>query len=449
MNHARKLDALNFVLADVRDGLGPYFAVYLLTVQHWDQAAIGLVMSIGGIAGIVAQTPAGALVDSTTAKRAILIAAAAVVTLGSLALPWMPGFTALAVMNAFTGAAGSLFAPSLAAITLGIVGPRAFARRVGRNEAFNHGGNAAAAAIAAATAYWFGPVVVFWVMSVLAVASIAVTLSIPAAAIDHAQARGLETGAAHAHDQPSDLSVLLSSRPLLVFAASATIFHFANAAMLPLVGQKLALINKQFGTSLMAICIVAAQAVMVPVAMIVGARADIWGRKPIFLAGFAILALRGFLYPLSENPYWLVGVQLLDGFGAGTFGALFPVIVQDIVGGSGRFNVSSGAIATAQGIGASLSAAVAGYIVVSLGYSAAFWTLAVIAAIGFAVFLSAMPETSPRRARPDTAVQAAKRLPVRASAREQGAIIREWLGREHGQRAGAVSERTSDRNGRR
>jgi len=268
VNHARKLDALNFVLADVRDGLGPYLAVYLLTVQHWDQAAIGLVMSIGGIAGIVAQTPAGALVDSTTAKRAILIAAAAVVTLGSLALPWMPGFTALAVMNAFTGAAGSLFAPSLAAITLGIVGPRAFARRVGRNEAFNHGGNAAAAAIAAATAYWFGPVVVFWVMSVLAVASIAVTLSIPAAAIDHAQARGLETGAAHAHDQPSDLSVLLSSRPLLVFAASATIFHFANAAMLPLVGQKLALINKQFGTSLMAICIVAAQAVMV------------WGQEP-------------------------------------------------------------------------------------------------------------------------------------------------------------------------
>src|SRR5215813_4109340 len=90
----RALDALNFFLADVRDGLGPYLAIYLLTIQNWDQASIGFVMSIGGIAGIVAQTPAGALVDGTAAKRAILIAAAVVVTLGSLALPRMQGLAA-------------------------------------------------------------------------------------------------------------------------------------------------------------------------------------------------------------------------------------------------------------------------------------------------------------------------------------------------------------------
>ena len=144
-------------------------------------------------------------------------------------------------------------------------------------------------------------------------------------AIDHAQARGFDSGGSHAHDRPSGLSVLLSSRPLLVFAVCATIFHFANAAMLPLVGQKLALINKEIGTSLMAVCIVAAQAVMVPVAMFVGAHADTWGRKPIFLSGFAILALRGFLYPLSENPYWLGGAQLLDvSIGAGPSPLVLP-----------------------------------------------------------------------------------------------------------------------------
>src|SRR5262249_8263728 len=149
-----------------------------------------------------------------------------------------------------------------------------------------------------------------------------------------------------------------------------------------------------------------AQAVMMPVAMIVGAKADAWGRKPIFLAGFAILALRGFLYPLSENAYWLVGVQLLDGFGAGIFGALFPVIVRDIVGGSGRFNVSPGAMGPAKGIGASLSAAAAGYTVVDLGYDFAFWALAVIAAMGFAVFFLAMRETSPDSARADAVLSA-------------------------------------------
>ena len=394
----RRLDALNFFLADVRDGLGPYLAIYLLTIQHWDEASIGIVMSMGGIAALLAQTPAGALVDATTAKRAILVVAAGFVTVGSVALPWMESFVAVAAMKALTGAAQSLFAPSIAAITLGIIGPRAFARRIGRNEAFNHAGNATAASVAAASAYFFGPVVVFWLMAVMAVASILATLSIPAGAIDHHVARGLESGAAHDHDQPSGLSVLLSSRPLLIFAVCVTLFHFANAAMLPLVGQKLALVNKELGTSLMAICIVAAQGVMVPVAMITGARADAWGRKPIFLTGFAILALRGFLYPFSENPYWLVGVQLLDGFGAGIFGALFPVIVSDITRGTGRFNVSQGAIATAQGVGASLSTAVAGLIVVNAGYGAAFWTLAAIAMAGLVLFLVAMPETAAGRA---------------------------------------------------
>lgn len=390
---AGRLDALNFFLADVRDGLGPYLAIYLLSVQHWDEASIGMVMSVGGIAGLLAQTPAGALVDGASAKRAILVAAAIVVTVGSLALPWMPNFGAVAVMNALTGAAGSLFAPAMAAMTLGIVGPKAFARRIGRNEAFNHAGNASAAAIAAGTAYWFGPIVVFWMMAALAIASIVATLSIPANAIDDNLARGLEPGAEHGGDQPSGFSVLLSCRPLLVFAACAALFHFANAAMLPLVGQKLALINKEIGTSLMAVCIVAAQAVMVPVAMLVGARADAWGRKPMFLVGFAILALRGFLYPFSEDPYWLVGVQALDGVGAGIFGALFPVIVRDLTEGTGRFNVTQGAISTAQGVGASLSTTLAGLIVVYAGYDWAFWSLACVAIAGLALFSTAMPET--------------------------------------------------------
>lgn len=390
----RKLDALNFFLADVRDGLGPYLAIYLLTVQHWDEASIGLVMSIGGIAGILAQTPAGAIVDATGHKRALLVVAAIAVTLGSIILPWTTSFSAVAIANAVTGAAGSLFAPAIAAATLGIVGPKAFASRIGRNEAFNHAGNAAAAAIAAVTAYVFGPVVVFWLMAALAVASIAATLSIPADAIDDDLARGLDADQKSAAEhQPSGLAALMSSRPLMIFAAASTMFHFANAAMLPLVGQKLALVNKELGTSLMAICIVAAQAVMVPVALVVGRKADDWGRKPIFLAAFAVLALRGVLYPLSDHPAWLVGVQLLDGVGAGIFGALFPIVVNDLTRGSGHFNLSQGAIATAQGIGAALSTTVAGLIVVNAGYSAAFLTLGAIAGAGLALYLVFMPET--------------------------------------------------------
>ena len=395
---ARALDALNFFLADVRDGLGPYLAIYLLTEQKWDEASIGVVMSVAALAGIIAQTPAGALIDRSTAKRALMIGAAILVTLACLILPLIHGFELVAATQALAAAAGAIFAPAVAAMTLGIVGPKAFARRIGRNEAFNHAGNAVAAALAGVTAYWFGPIVVFWLLAAMAIASIAATLSIPADAIDHQVARGLDD--AHdqdsaAHDQPSGFQVLLACKPLLIFAVATVAFHFSNAAMLPLVGQKLALVNRELGTTLMSVCIVAAQMVMVPVAMLVGHKADVWGRKPIFAVALAVLMLRGALYPLSDSPYWLVSVQLLDGVGAGIFGALLPLVVADLTRGTGHFNISQGAIATAASLGGALSTAFAGFIVVKAGYSAAFLFLAVVAGTGLLGFIAMMPETLP------------------------------------------------------
>jgi MFS family permease len=394
----RALDALNFFLADVRDGLGPYLAIYLLTEQKWDQARIGVVMSIAALAGIIAQTPAGALIDRSTAKRGLMVAAAIVVTSACLALPFLHRCELVATIQALAACAGAIFAPAVAAVTLGIVGPKAFTKRIGRNEAFNHAGNATAAAIAGATAYFCGPIVVFWLLAAMAVASVVATLSIPAGAIDDHLARGLKDGADRTpghDDQPSGLQVLLTCKPLLIFAGATILFHFSNAAMLPLVGQKLALVNRDLGTTLMSVCIIAAQLVMVPVAMLVGRKADAWGRKPIFTVALAVLALRGALYPLSDNPYWLVSVQLLDGVGAGIFGALFPLVVADLTRGTGRFNVSQGAIATAAGLGGALSAATAGFIVVAAGYNTAFLFLAAVAAAGLALFVAMMPETGP------------------------------------------------------
>jgi MFS family permease len=162
----------------------------------------------------------------------------------------------------------------------------------------------------------------------MSIASVISVLSIPGRSIDHDLARGLhdaELGKADPRndDRPSGLKVLFTCRPLLIFAACAVMFHFANAAMLPLVGQKLALHDKNSGTTLMSACIVAAQIVMVPMAMLVGLKADAWGRKPLFLIALLVLAIRGCLYPLSNHAYWLVGVQLLDGVGAGTMARFF------------------------------------------------------------------------------------------------------------------------------
>ncbi len=242
------LDALNFFLADVRDGLGPYLAIYLLTEQKWDEASTGAVMSVSALAGIVAQTPAGALIDRSTGKRALMVGAAVLVTLACLTLPLIHRFELVAATQAVAAAAGAIFAPAVAAVTLGIVGPKAFARRTGRNEAFNHAGNAVAAAIAGISAYSFGPIVVFWLLAAMAVASIFATLSIPSGAIDDHGARGLDGLTARDvddPDKPSGLQVLLTCKPLLVFAVATVAFHFSNAAMLPLVGQKLALVHRR------------------------------------------------------------------------------------------------------------------------------------------------------------------------------------------------------------
>ena len=396
----RGLDALNFFLADVRDGLGPYLAIYLLAVrgpdQGWNEATIGLVITLSAVAGLLSQTPAGALIDRSRHKRGIVIAAAVAVTASCIVLPFIGNFYAVAATQSLAGIAGAIFPPALAAITLGIVGPRAFSRRVGRNEAFNHGGNAVSAALAAGLAILFGPIVVFWIMGALAVASIGAMLLIPAGAIDDDMARGLEDapGDKPAGEEPSAWKALLTSKPLLIFAGLMALFHLANAAMLPTVGQKLThVVGKDYATSLVAGCIVGAQCVMVPVAMLVGARADSWGRKPIFLVAFGVLALRGLLYTFSDSPWWLLGVQLLDGIGAGIFGALFPVVVADLTRGTGRFNVSQGAVATAQGLGAALSATLAGTVIVGMGYSAAFLLMGGIAALGFVGYLVLMPET--------------------------------------------------------
>lgn len=186
---------------------------------------------------------------------------------------------------------------------------------------------------------------------------------------------------------------MLSDRRILIFALAVTLFHFANAAMLPLAGQLLST-GKATGASLyMSACIIAAQLVMVPVAAFAGKYAQSWGLRPIFLIGFAVRPIRGVLYTFSHDPVYIVAVQLLDGIGAGIFGVLWVIVVDDLTKGTGRFNVTQGAIATAHGIGAALSNAIAGYIVFAAGYDAGFLFLAAVALIALAIFYFAMPET--------------------------------------------------------
>ncbi len=387
------LDALNLFLADVRDGLGPYLAIYLASRRHWDSGRIGIAMGAVGLATVLAQTPAGALIDSTRRKRLVVALAAFAVALGAVAEVWARGLFAVVAAQVVIGVAAAVFAPAISAITLGMVGHERLARQMGRNEAFNHSGNVLAALLAAVIGDYVAYEGIFFLVAAMSVGSMLSVAAIRGDAIDHDMARGGESGADGTPASSSSWREILRDRRILIFGLSVVLFHFANAAMLPLVGQELARTHKDHEASFMSACIIAAQLVMVPVALLSSRLAVSWGRKPVFLVGFAILPIRGVLYTLTHNPYALVAIQLLDGVGAGIFGVVSVLVIADLTRGTGRFNLLQGVLATATGIGAALSNAMTGYVVKAGGFHTGFLTLAAIAAVALGFFAVTMPET--------------------------------------------------------
>ncbi len=397
------LDALNFLLADVRGALGPYLNVFLVTQQHWSQSEVGLMTTVSGFVGLAAQTPAGAAIDATNAKRAVIVISLGGLAIGAIAIFALPTFWPVLIANSALAVVGDVFGPAVAALTLGLYLRNQLSRRMGRNAAFDHAGNVGIAAVAAAVGWGFGQRGVFLLVPIFAALACVATLAIPDAAIDHERARG-----SCEDDGPSGESwaQVLSNKPLVAFGASLMLFHFANAPLLPLVGQKLAQSHPSWATALMSSCIVAAQLVMLPIALIVGRKAEDWGRRPILLAGFIILPIRALLYTMSDAAPWLVGVQLLDGVGAGILSVLTPLVVADLTRGAGRYNFALGAVTTAQGIGASLSGLAAGVIVDAMGYSAAFVECAISAAVALAVLAVFVPESRGAPAAPQKDVEA-------------------------------------------
>jgi predicted MFS family arabinose efflux permease len=397
----RGLDSVNFLMADVRDGVGPYLAIYLKGSQHWDSGAIGLAMGASSIAAAICQIPAGLLVDAARAKRLLIAASGLAVGLGCLLIVLFPHFWTVIAAQAMLGAAAAVIPPAIAALSLGLVGRRRLDGRVSRNEGCNHAGNLLAAILAGTLGQSLGYHWIFYLVCAFAVASAAIVTLINPAEIDHEQARGGED-AVH---QPVPFRTLLRRRDLIVFLAAVVLFHFGNAAMLPMAGQVLAKTHPGEDAIALSTCIIAAQFVMVGVAWCVGrAAARGIGRKPIFLVALAVLPVRGVLFAFTSSPYAVVAIQLLDGVAAGIFGVISVLIAADLMRGTGRFNLAQGLTALSVGIGATLSNATAGYVVQWFGYPTGFLYLAGIAVCALAFFLLFMPETR------DAAPRAASRV---------------------------------------
>jgi predicted MFS family arabinose efflux permease len=387
----RGLDWLNFLLADVQTGVGPFLAIYLAGYK-WNEERVGLALTVGGIAGIVAQTPAGALVDIIQSKRALVTAAVSALAVGALVIAMFPTFWPVMGGQVLIGSTSSVFIPAICAMSLGIAGRAAFDVRQGRNQMFNSAGNVIAAVAMGLLGYFVSNRSIFFFVAAMAVPTILVLLLINPAEIDYNLARGATDG--KTSGKAGSVLELLRDRPLVLFLVCAVMFHFANAAMLPLLGEMLAKGHGRSSMMFMSACVVTTQLVITLIASWLGRKAGSWGRKPLLLIGFGVLPVRGLLYTLTTKASFLVAIQIMDGIGAGIFGVVSVLVIADLTRGTGRFNLALGAITTAVGIGASLSQVIAGSIVHRVGFRAGFLFLAGAAAAAFATLYFFMPETS-------------------------------------------------------
>ncbi|RJF65850.1 MFS transporter [Rhodopseudomonas palustris] len=396
----RGLDWFIFFLADVQTGFGPFIAVYL-TTQKWTQVEIGLVLSIGGIIGLIGQMPGGAIVDAAKDERKVAGAAVAAIGLAALAYALMPIFPVVMAAATLHAAASCVLGPSIAAISLGLVGRYAIGERLGRNARCASLGNGVAAAVMGTAGYLLSSRSVFLVTCLLVIPTLIALSRIRGSEIDSAQAHGAARADAAPSFRFSDLANLLRQRPLLVFAGAVLMLQLANAAMLPLMASAVTARSSDSAPALIAFCIVVPQAIVALFSPRVGRWAQSIGRKPLLFAGFGALAIRGVLFSTVTDPYLLVAVQVFDGVTAAVFAVLVPLIIADVAFGSGHFSFAQGVVGTAGGIGASLSNVVAGLVADKFGSHAAFLGLASVAALGLTLVWLLMPET--RKVEPERA----------------------------------------------
>lgn len=392
MNPQFALEGLNFFMADVQAGIGPFLGVFL-QARGWQTEAIGTVMTLGGIAGMLATSPAGALVDATHHKRGIIVIAGVMMVLTSLVLWVSHSFRMVAASQIFTAVTGAALGPAVAGVTLGIVREKGFDRQFGRNQVANHAGNVAAAALSGWLGWRYGFGAVFALAGIFGILTVVSTLFIPRDAIDHDSARGLAGPASgqqnrkNSQEHASGFRVLLTCRPLLLLAAALAMFHLGNAAMLPLYGLAVVAAHRGDPSAFTAQTIVVAQLVMVAAAWFANRLIQRLGYWGVMLITFFALPLRGLVAGLFITAWGVWPVQALDGIGAGLQSVAVPALVVRLLQGTGRVNVGQGVVMTVQGAGAALSPALGGVLAQHFGYASAFLVLGAVSTGSLALWL--------------------------------------------------------------
>jgi MFS family permease len=378
------LDLINFLQASVQSGFGPFIVVYL-TAARWTQKDIGFVLSVGTIALMASQVPAGALIDAMRSRRFALALATVGLMLGAALMAVAPSLPEVLLSQILHSFATSMSVPAIAALSIAIVGEREIGERMGRNARWGSIGNGLAAGAMGAVGYYISYRSVFVLAACLSLPAIAALALLPAATPHQVhRARRAES---------TPLNQVLLDRRLLAYAACAVFFQLSNAAMLQLVGAEMTRRSGTRASLIIAAAIVVPQVVVALFSPLTGRLAGVWGRKILLVLGFAALPLRALAFAIVATPGLVLVLQILDGVAGTAYGVLTPLIVADLSHRSGRFNVAMGVVGLAGGIGAALSTYFAGVIADDFGTRAAFLGLAASGAVATLLALLVMPET--------------------------------------------------------
>jgi MFS family permease len=384
------------MLTDVPTGIVPFLAVYLAG-YGWNTQNVGIALTVCGISGIVCQAPMGVLIDRLSSKRELFSLGVVSLAAGVLLIAFMPTFWPVLSAMIVIGSTLSILGPAICAVSLEIVGIKLFDRRQGRNLAFYSAGNVVAAVAMGLLSYYVSDRSIFFFVAVCALPTILCQLVVGPDDIYfvRSQAVSLCDGKCESTAASSGFMDLR----LIVFLVCSVMFQFANAAMLPLLGQLIVKGNGANPIMFMSVCVVTTQLVIASLASWVGRKAGLWGRKPLLLMAFGALLVRSILYTLTSNMEALIVIQILDGAASGIFGVVSVLVIADLTEGSGRFNLTLGAFSAAVGIGTSLSQVIAGSIVHNFGFNAGFVFLALVASSAFGILFFFLPETQGSRSR--------------------------------------------------
>jgi predicted MFS family arabinose efflux permease len=192
----RGLDWLNFFLAGVLTGFGPFVALYL-TGRAWNQAEIGIILTASGLVGLLVQVPGGELLDSVRSKCSVVALGIVLVAWAAVMLGLWPRFTPALIAEILLGITGGFIGPAIAAISLGLVGNEGLPERLGRNQRFAAIGGFVAAGVMGLLGYAFTNRAIFFASAALAIPALVALAGIRGDDVHFARACGAPPGDYH------------------------------------------------------------------------------------------------------------------------------------------------------------------------------------------------------------------------------------------------------------